>query len=116
MELNEGGITMKIKAGDIITVTALYFQNPEWTEGSPCVLLSPVLMYSEGASADGFIEDILIGASCRGEFPLEDSLFVDESLQWAGKSLNAVKRAVSKSFELIEQSIVNLYGKDYIRK
>ena len=49
-----------IKEGDVINVTAFYFQVPDWTDEQPCVILSPIVKYVETSSAESAVEDFLI--------------------------------------------------------
>jgi hypothetical protein len=99
-----------IKPGDIITVTGLYFQVPDWRDDQPCVLLSPVIEYRESSSADRYIEDFLIDVVCNGYYENDDLASVDESLKWAGKSLQSVKKAVRKSLKTRQKPYKGMYS------
>lgn len=90
---------LTIKAGDKLTVTACYFQVPDWMDDQPCVLLSPILMYSESNGAYSVIEEFLIDLTVEGECESEDEESVNESLQWVGKSLSSLRRNVAKSLK-----------------
>jgi hypothetical protein len=90
---------LKIKSGDKLTVTACYFQVPDWMDNQPCVLLSPVLQYTETNSADSAIEDFLISLCVDEECESDNIADVDNALQWVGKSIKSLKRSVNRSIK-----------------
>lgn len=91
-----------VKNGDRFTVIACYFEVPDWMDDQPCVLLSPVLKYNQGSSADSVIEDFLIDVvtKCVDSDTKES---VDQQLGWVGKSLTSLKRVVNKSLKTGEK-------------
>jgi hypothetical protein len=99
-----------IKPGDIITVTGIYFQVPDWRDYQPCVLLSPVIQYREDRSLEGLIEDFLINTTINGFCEDDDLESVDEHLKWAGKSLKSVKRALSASLKTGKKPYKGMYS------
>lgn len=98
-----------IKKGDKFTVTACYFQVPDWMDDQPCVLLSPVLKYSESNGADSIIEDFLLDVITKC-VDSDEKEYVNEQLEWAGKSLKSVKRAVNKSLKTGEKPYKSVYS------
>lgn len=91
-----------IEKGDKFTVTACYFQVPGWMDDQPCVLLSPVLKYSESNGADSMIEDFLLDVVTKC-IDSHEKVYVNEQLKWVGKSLASLKRAVNKSLKTGEK-------------
>lgn len=91
-----------IEKGDKFTVTACYFQVLGWMDDQPCVLLSPVLKYSESNRADSMIEDFLLDVVTKC-VDSHEKVYVNEQLKWVGKSLASLKRAVNKSLKTGEK-------------
>jgi hypothetical protein len=89
------------KVGDKFKVTACYFQVEGWTDGSPCVILSPVLKYLEYSDcADNAVEDFLLDLVMDGgKIESEDEETVNDALKIVGKSLTSVKRKVSEALK-----------------
>lgn len=99
-----------VKVGDKFTFLACYFQVPGWMDDQPCVLLSPVLKYDECMSADSTIEDALIDLVVEGYLESQDEDSVEESLNWAGKSIKSIQRAVSRSLKAVEKPYKSVYS------
>jgi DNA invertase Pin-like site-specific DNA recombinase len=70
-----------IKEGDRITITALYLQIPGWRDSQPCIILSPVIKYTETACASYAVEDFLISAICDGYCEDDDIEMVYDRLK-----------------------------------
>lgn len=99
-----------IKEGDVINVTAFYFQVPNWTDDQPCVILSPVVQYLETNSAESAVEDFLIDLcsdECAESDDLED---VEEALQWVGKSLSCLRKKANLSIKTGKSPYKNSYS------
>lgn len=87
----------KVKPGDRFTVKACYFHVPDWMDDQPCVILSPVLFYDESNGADSTIDDFLGTLVSDGEFMPHAEEEVTESLEWVGRTLTGLRRAVNKA-------------------
>lgn len=99
-----------IKEGDVINVTAFYFQVPNWTDDQPCVILSPVVQYLETNSAESAVEDFLIDL-CSDECAKSDDLEdVEEALQWVGKSLYCLRKKANLSIKTGKSPYKNSYS------
>jgi hypothetical protein len=100
----------KINSGDRLTVIACYLQVPDWMDGQPCVILSPVLRYDETTSASSAIEDFLIDVCVDGEYEDEDEDYLNDSLNWIGLSIKSVKRNVDKSLKTLKPPYKRWYS------
>lgn len=99
-----------IKEGDVINVTAFYFQVPDWTDDQPCVILSPIVKYVETNSAESAVEDFLIDL-CSDEYAESDDLDeVEQALRWVGKSLSSLRKKANLSIKTGEAPYKSSYG------
>lgn len=89
----------KVKLGDKFKIIACRYNVPEWSEGSPCVILKPCLQYCDSDSAERVAEDFCIDVSVDGQYESHDEDEVKDSLEWAGTSLAAIKRTVNKALK-----------------
>ena len=101
---------LKIKAGDKLTVTACYFQVPDWMDDQPCVLISPVLQYRETNSADSAVEDFLINLCVDEVCENDDTESVEKALQWVGRSIKSVRRNVHNALKTGEPPYKSMYS------
>lgn len=88
-----------VNVGDKIKIVSCYYQIPEWSEGSPCVTLSPVLRYDESSDLTNLIEDFLIDLTIHGYAVNHDIEYIKESIKWSGKSLQSLKKHVNKAIK-----------------
>lgn len=107
----------KVKLGDKFKIIACRYNVPEWSEGSPCVILKPCLQYCDSDSIERVVEDFCIDVSVDEQYESHDRDEVIDSLEYAGTSLSAIRRAVNKAlqtgknpyknrfFEVVEQEI-----------
>lgn len=114
----------KVKLGDKFKIIACRYNVPEWSEGSPCVILKPCLQYCENSSVESVTEDFCIDVSVDEQYESHDEEDVKDSLEWAGTSLAAIKRAVNKAlktgknpyknrfFEVVEEEIEIIHDPD----
>ena len=100
-----------VKVGDRFTLLACCFPVPDWMDDQPCVLLSPVLRYDETMSADSTIEDALEDLVVEGKLESGNIDCIEEQLNWVGKSLKSVKRAVSKALKTGKKPYKSVYSK-----
>lgn len=99
-----------IKEGDVINVTAFYFQVPDWTDDQPCVILSPIVKYVETNSAESAVEDFLIDLCLDGYAESDDLDEVEQALRRVGKSLFSLRMKVNFSIKTGEAPYKNSYG------
>lgn len=99
-----------IKESDIITVTACCFHVPDWMDDQPCVLLSPVVQYTETSAASFAIEDFLIDLCCDECAESDDLDGVEQALNWVGRSLASVRRKVNTSLKTGEAPYKSVYS------
>ena len=99
-----------IKEGDIITVTACYFHVPDWMDDQPCVLLSPVVQYTETGSASFAIEEFLIDLCCRECADSDELEDIEQYLNWVGRSLASVRRKANNSLKTGEAPYKSVYS------
>jgi hypothetical protein len=99
----------KINLGDKFKVVACYYNVPDWTEGSPCVILEPCLRYDEGSSIESVVEDFLIDTAINKGFESENEEIVDSQLKWAGTSLRAIRRNAYKTLKTCKSTYKSIY-------
>ena len=84
---------MKVKNGDIIEFVGVSWNNPYWEFDHPCIIVKPVLRYSDtGQEPDSMFEDLAIDLSCDSDIENED---ISDELEWCGTSLKAIKRMIN---------------------
>lgn len=100
-----------LKPGDRFTVTACLFQSPDLADESICVIVSPMLFYSECFDdAETAVKEYLNLSVCERAFPSDSEEEISESLAWANRTLNGVRTAVNKALRTGEPPYASVYS------
>ena len=92
-------------------ITICEFNVDEWEDGHPCVMLSPILRYSEFNTAEEMLVDFIEELSLGMDHKCDTSDYINDSLIAAGKSLKNVKMKVNKSLKSGEAPYKDVYSR-----
>jgi hypothetical protein len=88
--------SFSVKAGDEIEFLAISWNEENWEFGHPCVLLSPIIRYTEESSdSEDLIEDTAIDLCC-GEIARQDR---ENGFGYHGHKVSYLKRICRERLE-----------------
>jgi hypothetical protein len=103
-------MNMNIKEGDKLTITACYFQVPDYRDNQPCVIIYPILRYVESSCAnyavEDLLEDIIVYENIKSNMYEE----VDKHLKWVGKSAKSTIAKIRQSLKTKQKPFRKMFN------